>query len=773
MAQVDVYIVSEGISSSSGSGQPKYNSQLHEPAAVAPTQTGSIRRRKGLFLFLCCCLSSVLVGSAVSVSAAVTTSTISYVQGNYGTPQSAQRSVIVQYNSAQTAGDLDVVVVGWNDTTATVKSVSDSAGNAYSLAVGPTSIKGALTQSIYFAKNIASSGAGSNSVTVAFSKSASYPDIRILEYSNADPNNPIDVAAANSGSGASNSVSATTTNATDLLFAANVIQSVTTGAGSGFTKRLLTQPDGDIAEDQMLAAAGSYTATAPTSNSESWIMQMVAFRTPAALGNNPSATPSALSCANSSMSGSGTDACTVTLNMAAASGGLAVSLASNSSAVTVPSSVTVAAGATSASFSATVAAVSSAQTATLTASANGVSQTFALQLNAAVPKLSVSASSLSFGNVQVNTASTQSLTLTSTGTAAVTISSAAVTGSGFSDSGASFPLTLNPNQSAVLTVRFDPSTAGAVSGQLTLASNSSTGSSTAITLSGTGTAAAGTLSSLTCSSNSMTGSGTDGCTVTLSGGAASGGLAVSLTSSNSAVTVPSSVTVAAGATTAGFSATVSSVSSAQTVTLTASAGGVSKIFALQLNAAVPTLSINATSIAFGDVSENTKATQALTLTSSGSAPVTVNSGAINGTGFSYTGATFPLTLNPNQTATLSVDFDPTTAGTFSGQLTISSNSSTNPTAAITLSGTGQATAYTVSVTWQAPTSSPDPVAGYNIYRSPSGGSSYQLMSSVSDTQLSYSDSGVQDGQTYDYIVESVDASGNESVPSNMASVSIP
>ena len=41
------------------------------------------------------------------------------------------------------------MVVGWNDTTATVQSVKDSAGNNYSLAIGPTSGT-ALRQSIYY-----------------------------------------------------------------------------------------------------------------------------------------------------------------------------------------------------------------------------------------------------------------------------------------------------------------------------------------------------------------------------------------------------------------------------------------------------------------------------------------------------------------------------------------------------------------------------------------------------------------------------------------------
>ena len=54
------------------------------------------------------------------------------------------------------------------------------------------------------------------------------------------------------------------------------------------------------------------------------------------------------------------------------------------------------------------------------------------------------------------------------------------------------------------------------------------------------------------------------------------------------------------------------------------------------------------------------------------------------------GATFPVTLNPNQSVTLNVQFDPTAAGAATGQLTIQSNSSTNGTAVVSLSGTGTA-----------------------------------------------------------------------------------
>jgi hypothetical protein len=188
------------------------------------------------------------------------------------------------------------------------------------------------------------------------------------------------------------------------------------------------------------------------------------------------------------------------------------------------------------------------------------------------------------------------------------------------------------------------------------------------------------------------------------------------------------------------------------------------------------LNISAVTIAFGEVNLNTTATQPLTLTSTGTAPVTINSATISGTGFTYSGASFPLTLNStNPTATLSVAFDPTTAGSVTGQLTVISNSSPNGTVEITLTGTGVSVAtYEVDVTWGPPSSSPDPVAAYDIYRSPGGESDYELMGSVNSNQFEYTDNNeIQQGQSYDYIVESVDSSGNESVPSNTASVTIP
>jgi fibronectin type 3 domain-containing protein len=145
---------------------------------------------------------------------------------------------------------------------------------------------------------------------------------------------------------------------------------------------------------------------------------------------------------------------------------------------------------------------------------------------------------------------------------------------------------------------------------------------------------------------------------------------------------------------------------------------------------------------------------------------------VAGPGFSLSGNSFPLILSAGQAATLNVVFDPSSAGPATGTLTIVSTSLSNPAQIVNLSGTGTSATYQVSLTWQAPTST-DPIAGYNIYRSSNGGVNYQGMNTSLVAQTAFVDSSVQAGQTYEYLVESVDAAGNVSSPSNLATVAIP
>ncbi len=398
------------------------------------------------------------------------------------------------------------------------------------------------------------------------------------------------------------------------------------------------------------------------------------------------------------------------------------------------------------------------------------------------PQLSVSASSLSFGSVTVNTPSTRSVTLTSTGTSPVTVNSAAITGAGFTMAAQSFPITLNPTQSVTLQVQFLPTAAGGASGQIAINSDSTTGGTALVALSGTGAApgspqlsiSAATLSfgsvavnSATTQSLTLTSTGTS--PVTVNSAAISGaGFTIVAQSLPMTLNPTQSVTLQIQ-----FLPTAAGAASGQIAISSNSATGGTAVVALggTGTAGSAQLSISTASLSFGSLAVNSTTTQSLTLTSTGTTPVTVNSATITGAGFTLVGGSFPVTLNPTQTLTLTLQFKPATSGALTGQITISSNSTTGGTAVVGLSGTGTAVAHEVDLSWIAPVSPPDPVAGYNIYRA-AGGGSLVLMNSSLDTTLAYADKNVSTGN-YSYVVKSVDFNGMESVPSNQITVTVP
>lgn len=98
------------------------------------------------------------------------------------------------------------------------------------------------------------------------------------------------------------------------------------------------------------------------------------------------------------------------------------------------------------------------------------------------------------------------------------------------------------------------------------------------------------------------------------------------------------------------------------------------------------------------------------------------------------------------------------------------------------------TDQSVAVSWTAPTSGPTP-SGYAVSRAPAtastilaptlstsptvSGNVKPALPEMPAAQLTYLDSTVAEGQSYDYIVESVDASGIDSAPSNIATAIVP
>jgi ASPM-SPD-2-Hydin domain-containing protein/HYDIN/CFA65/VesB family protein len=159
-------------------------------------------------------------------------------------------------------------------------------------------------------------------------------------------------------------------------------------------------------------------------------------------------------------------------------------------------------------------------------------------------------SSMNLGtNILVGTSQTQALTLSNSGGSSLSISSATLSGSGFSVSGLTFPYTLAAGSSASLSVTFAPTASGTDSATLTLSSNASD-PSVYVGLSGSATTSSGTLgvTPLSMSFNTVN----IGTTLSQNGSVTASGGSVTLSSASSSnsqftlggLTLP--VTIAAG-----------------------------------------------------------------------------------------------------------------------------------------------------------------------------------------------------------------------------------
>jgi hypothetical protein len=279
------------------------------------------------------------------------------------------------------------------------------------------------------------------------------------------------------------------------------------------------------------------------------------------------------------------------------------------------------------------------------------------------------------------------------------------------------------------------------------------------------------LSQVSCGTQGLTGAQSKACSVYLTS-AASTEVLVQLTSSNPALKVPAVVTVPTGALSTGFDAVASAVSNAVTVTITGTVGSVSKTAAITLYPTqTQTAPVTLSKVSCGTTSLAGPTTKACSVYLSGAAgsdtvvnlssnnaalqvqpSVTVAAGSSTA-GFGVTA----LLVSTPQSATLTASAD---------------GVSQTETIQLVGSSTQTSSSHQVNLSWVAPNSTSDPVVGYNVYRSVSG-SGFQLLNSTVDTRTSYTDITVQSGTTYDYLVRSVDSSGNESAPSNSTTVTIP
>ncbi len=294
--------------------------------------------------------------------------------------------------------------------------------------------------------------------------------------------------------------------------------------------------------------------------------------------------------------------------------------------------------------------------------------------------LSLNKSSLDFGNVQLGSSKSSSLTLTNSsasGGPSVTFSQVATSGAGFGDTTASLPVVLAPGQTTTIAVMFAPKAAGAVNGSLYI--------------------------------------------------------------------------------------TVDGAADPANVPLTGTGLGPAQ------------LGVSPSTLSFGTVAVGSSLNEAGTLTA-GSSDVTVTSAAWSGQGYSVSGISFPVTVPAGKNVSFTVTFAPGAAGASAGSVSFVSTASNSPTTE-KLSGTGSQTGsqtpavqHTVDLAW-APSSSS--VTGYFTYRGSQSGGPYSKLNSSPSTDTSYSDSTVQSGQTYYYVVTSLGTDSVESAFSNQATAVVP
>lgn len=317
---------------------------------------------------------------------------------------------------------------------------------------------------------------------------------------------------------------------------------------------------------------------------------------------------------------------------------------------------------------------------------------------APAPAVTLNVSSLNFGSVTVGTQSaTQDIVITNSGTAPLTIASAAVTGEfGRAASPRCDGVVLAPSATCTEKVFFAPLTVGLKSGTWSVTSDAS-GSPHSVSLSGQGVTAPTPAVSLSPTSL-IFGSQTIGTT--------SAPQTVTLTNSGTGTLNISAIgttgdfaksTACPAALAPGNSCTIDVTftpliagSRVGELKVFDDASGSPHVVALSgtgTSAAAPRLTLSASSLSFPDTFVgSTSAAQLVVVTNTGNAPLVIDQVGSSQSEFTFTTNCIG-TFAPSASCDISVRFQPSATGPLSGSIEIFSNASGSPHA-LALSGTG-------------------------------------------------------------------------------------
>ncbi|MGA8306309.1 MAG: choice-of-anchor D domain-containing protein [Candidatus Acidiferrales bacterium] len=401
----------------------------------------------------------------------------------------------------------------------------------------------------------------------------------------------------------------------------------------------------------------------------------------------------------------------------------------------------------------------------------------------AASSVTVSPTSVNLGSVNVGSSSQQQIKITNFTGISVTITSVALSGNYFAISGIAAPLSLSTGKSATLTVTFAPKAAGAQTGKIvvqgrgittainvTLSANGvSSGGTTSISAVPTGAAfgnvPVGSTNSQTftvtnhgTSTISVSSEAVSGTGFSMSGLADSAQIAAGKSSTFNVAFKPAKTGTITGSASINFSASGKTVP----LTVSLSGNGVTATGALQ---------VSPTAINFGDVLVGHSGSLSLKVTNTGNSALTTSRGTISGSGFSMIGGLAGLTLQPGQSDSVTVVFEPAVTGSASGTISIQAGLTTT-SVALSGSGTAQTSSpHSVSLSWVASTS--PSVEGYYVERGTTSGGPYSILNSSPETGTSYVDATVQGGKGYFYVIVAINNGGEQSKPSQQVSATIP
>jgi hypothetical protein len=309
-------------------------------------------------------------------------------------------------------------------------------------------------------------------------------------------------------------------------------------------------------------------------------------------------------------------------------------------------------------------------------------------------------SSADFGSLAVGSSSDppRVVSLTNNGSTALTLQGGSVTGPNVGDfviaSSTCSGATLSVGSSCSVGLRFRPGAGGSRSATLVLtAANGATYTSA---LTGIGLAGAISLTPTTLQfSATPTGVLTQAQSVELrnTGNASLTGLSVSISGTNAADFVQSSTCTTTLAPAAGCMISVRfhpQLAGTRTAALEVSSSIGKQVASLMGTGLAPAITLSQSSLVFGSQAVGVQsATQSLTLVSSGSAALSINSLSVSG---DFALVTHDCSLNPGYqpagtSCTITLRFTPTASGQRSGVLSIATNAAVSPST-VSLTGTG-------------------------------------------------------------------------------------